>query len=174
MTMSIPLPSMHDPRAPGCGSRSQASGYQSSSNVTNLWQPLGQQPLSYLPPMQSPSGPQYHPPDQYSSSRQLNSHPSNSRLLSLPDSSRYSGPPPAGYPHPSRGSYLSENPQAPYPPPIMEAASRQRTSIACNFCRKRKVNLNLAPFQVCVADFSADSLQWIPECTWWEVSELCL
>ncbi|KAL3956612.1 hypothetical protein ACCO45_009458 [Purpureocillium lilacinum] len=55
----------------------------------------------------------------------------------------YRGPPgvvpPNGYPRPPQGPYQEYAPQPGGAPGMAQAAPRQRTSIACRYCRKRKI-----------------------------------
>lgn len=153
MASTVTLPSIHDQyhfggagadrereRDGGRGPGSRGgSSYSSSPNAVNGYPPPpGRQ--SYLPPLQPPTNPRSptYPPD--------------------PRDDHYRQGPAAAPYHPGQyyGAYGPGGPQAgPYGPygglpppngyaaativPIPQAAPRQRTSIACKYCRKRKV-----------------------------------
>ncbi|POR35081.1 Uncharacterized protein TPAR_04741 [Tolypocladium paradoxum] len=140
----------HDPR------------YAASPNAVNGYPPpsAGQQPPStYLPPLQTnpgdPRSPAYPPPDQrggyYDDRRPPPGqyppephHPHHPPQQYAGEGYYYRGPPPGavppnGYARPPQGAY-QEYPQAAGGAPGMaQAAPRQRTSIACRYCRKRKI-----------------------------------
>jgi hypothetical protein len=213
MAASVTLPSIHDPRSGGYGAppppSSGGRGYThdpryASPNAVNGYPPPqgGQQPpASYLPPMQSqdPRGAPYPPQDPrgpYYDDRRGPPHPD---APYPPDAYFYRGPPgapPNGYPRPHPGAYGPEYAQPGNAPPQMaQAAPRQRTSIACRYCRKRKVCRcgSLAPVRAgsargsalalleafffflltrLVADMGVDSMQRLSECPRRQVSKL--
>ena len=176
MATSIPLPSIHDPRSLAYGFPSLSKGHShladprdASLNTTNGYPSLGQQPLSYLPSMQFLSGPRssgFFPSNQHSIGHQLDYYHANSHFpppLALYCYQR----PLTGYSHPPHNSYLPENSLAEAHPPVAQPAYRRRTSIACNFCRKRKVKFSFPILSlVYAANLSLDSMQWVPECSW--------
>ncbi|OAQ60628.1 C6 transcription factor [Pochonia chlamydosporia 170] len=155
MAASVTLPSIHDPRSSGYGAPppSGGRGYShdpryASPNAVNGYPPPpgGQQPpASYLPPMQSqdPRGAPYPPPDHRGSYYDDRRGPPHPDAAYAQDAYFYRGPPgapPNGYPRPHPGAYGPEYAQAGNAPPAMaQAAPRQRTSIACRYCRKRKI-----------------------------------
>ncbi|TWU74269.1 hypothetical protein ED733_004863 [Metarhizium rileyi] len=155
MATSVTLPSIHDPRSSGYGppAPSAGRGYAhdprySSPNAVNGYPPppSGQQPpASYLPPMQSqdPRGTAFPPAEHrapYYDDRRAPPHPDAPYAQ---DAFFYRGPPgapPGAYPRPHPGAYGPEYAQPGNAPPQMaQAAPRQRTSIACRYCRKRKI-----------------------------------
>ncbi|KAF9872217.1 hypothetical protein CkaCkLH20_10309 [Colletotrichum karsti] len=133
----------------------RASSYNASPNSVNGYpppQPGSHQQLPSLPPP-DPRSPSYPPPpdaraDDYYRGRQP--PPPGYGDPYYQDYHRGQGPPPQGrYP-----DYPPQGPGAPrydYPPgaprydygpgapPLQQAAPRQRTSIACRYCRKRKI-----------------------------------
>ncbi|KAK4077451.1 transcriptional regulator family: Fungal Specific TF [Trichoderma aggressivum f. europaeum] len=156
MATSVTLPSIHDPRPSGYGPPPPAGrGYVSdpryeSPNAVNGYPPppgSQQQPASYLPPLQPQADMRsaYPPPEPprgaYYDDRRPPPHPayhdqyaSEYYYRGLPQGHHngyphdYSRPPPA---------YAQD-----YGQPGMERpreAPRQRTSIACRYCRKRKI-----------------------------------
>ncbi|RDA88101.1 hypothetical protein CP533_0515 [Ophiocordyceps camponoti-saundersi (nom. inval.)] len=152
------LPSIHESRGyPSQPSSSAGRPYPpdarfaSPSTVNGYQTPQpGQQqpPPGYLPPLQaSPTearSPAYPPP-----------HPDQQRTPYLDerrppglyggDAFFFRGPPsagpvpPNGYPRQSPGAYPEYAQQAAGAPAMAQAAPRQRTSIACRYCRKRKI-----------------------------------
>ncbi|KAG8406341.1 hypothetical protein J3458_021180 [Metarhizium acridum] len=156
MAASVTLPSIHDPRSSSYGAPAPPSGGRgyphdprfASPNAVNGYPPppAGQQPpAAYLPPMQSqdPRGSSYPHPEHrgpYYDDRRGPPHPDAAYGQ---DAYFYRGPPgapPNGYPRPHPGAYGSEYAQPGNAPPQMaQAAPRQRTSIACRYCRKRKI-----------------------------------
>ncbi|KAG5982120.1 hypothetical protein E4U55_002267 [Claviceps digitariae] len=161
MAASVTLPSIHDTRAGGYGASTPlpgARGYgldprYASPNAVNGYPPPsgGQQPPgSYLPPMQPqqdarPSA--YPPPDHrgpYYDDRRGAPPPPPSDAAYGQDAYYYRGPPgappPNGYPRPHIGPYGPDYGQSGNAASQMgQAAPRQRTSIACRYCRKRKI-----------------------------------
>ncbi|XWW94179.1 hypothetical protein V2A60_002121 [Cordyceps javanica] len=152
MAASVTLPSMHDPHGGGYpGQPPPSRGYPpdpryASPNSGNGYPPPAQSgghPSGYLPPLQAGSDhrSQAYPPEHRSSYYDDRRHPQYSDYP--PDYYyRQQGPPPNGYSRDYRGP-----PPGSYPPdfgqgvgPAMaQAAPRQRTSIACRYCRKRKI-----------------------------------
>ncbi|ODA78930.1 hypothetical protein RJ55_04520 [Drechmeria coniospora] len=139
-------PYAHDPR------------YESPSAVNGYPPPTGasQPPHAYLPPLQAgasdPRSPGYPPPDQrggyYDDRRPPPSQYADAHQAQHPphqyagEGYYYRGPPqagmpPNGYPRPPPAPY-QEYAQTPTPG-LGQAAPRQRTSIACRYCRKRKI-----------------------------------
>ncbi|UNI22425.1 hypothetical protein JDV02_008316 [Purpureocillium takamizusanense] len=127
-----------------------------SPNAVNGYPPpsAGQQPppSTYLPPLQTgpadPRSPAYPPdqrggyyddrrppPGQYPDPHQAQQYAAEGYY--------YRGPPgvvpPNGYPRPPQGPYQEYAPQPGGAPGMAQAAPRQRTSIACRYCRKRKI-----------------------------------
>lgn len=159
MAASVSLPSMHDPRPPGYGQppHSQGHGYPSdpryaSPNTTNGYPTPGQQAGGYLPPLQQQSDPRssgYRPPEQYNPGRQPGQY-SQDPQYPHHDPYYYRPPPQAPHGPPNAYPYHPQGSSAmPYPeygqaqggaPPMAQAAPRQRTSIACKYCRKRKAS----------------------------------
>ncbi|KAJ4147392.1 hypothetical protein LMH87_001913 [Akanthomyces muscarius] len=151
MAASVTLPSIQDPHGGNySGQPPPSRGYPpdpryASPNGGNGYPPPGQagHPPGYLPPLQPGSdhrSPAY-PPEHRSSYYDDRRHPQYSDYP--PDYYyRQGGPPPNGYPRDYRGP-----PPGSYPPdfgqgvgaPMAQAAPRQRTSIACRYCRKRKI-----------------------------------
>jgi hypothetical protein len=160
---AVTLPSIQDPNGPygppaGRAWDPRAANYGASPNSANGYPPPGSAPShqsSYSPPASSyppPAGSQYLPPVQ--------PHPSDSMSSYPPQDPR--GPhyyasqrsmPPASYPPESYGypyrqdrgphSYHADYAQGGPGPAAMQhqqAAPRQRTSIACRYCRRRKVS----------------------------------
>lgn len=158
MAASVSLPSMHDPRAPGYGPppHGQGHGYPSdpryaSPSTTNGYPPPGQPSGGYLPPLQpqsDPRAPGYRGPEQYPAGRPPAPY-AQDQQYQHPDPYYYrqqqQGPPgpPNAYPYPPQGSPMPYPPEYGQPqggPQMAQAAPRQRTSIACKYCRKRKVS----------------------------------
>lgn len=153
MATSVTLPSIHDPRSSGYSAGAQPPGgrgyphdprYASPNAVNGYPPPPGGQSGSYLPPMQAQQDPRaqaYPQPDPrgpYYDDRR-GPHPD---AAYGPDAYYYRGPPgapPNGYPRAHPGPYGPEYAQVGGAPPMAQAAPRQRTSIACRYCRKRKV-----------------------------------
>jgi hypothetical protein len=146
-----------DPRA--------SSGYNNSPSSVNGYQAPGPRP-AILPPLQagdprSPTYPSPDPRDDYQRHQPAAYHQDPYYNSFRPPGGQYppgpysQHPPPGGYGQPPNGGY----PQQGYPPPphgsypeyrgghasvppppqMQQAAPRQRTSIACRYCRKRKV-----------------------------------
>ncbi|KAK2612637.1 hypothetical protein QQS21_001409 [Conoideocrella luteorostrata] len=158
MAASVTLPSIHDGRSSGYGGGAPAPpsgnrGYNhdpryASPNAVNGYPPPpgGQQPPpSYLPPMQPQPDPRaaYPPPDHRGPYYDDRRGPPPDAGYGQ-DAYYYRGPPgaqpPNGYPRPHPGAYGPDYGQAGNAPPAMaQAAPRQRTSIACRYCRKRKI-----------------------------------
>ncbi|KAI5464000.1 hypothetical protein BGZ63DRAFT_141442 [Mariannaea sp. PMI_226] len=169
MATSVTLPSIHGsygppPAGPGRG-YSHDPRY-ASPNAANGYPPPGQQqpppppqqqaqqPGPYLPPLQPQSDPRASayppPPDQqprgYYEDRRP--YPPQDPYAQDPYYG-YRGQPPQGAPPPNgayrdyRGGYPGVYDYPPAPPgaapPLTQAAPRQRTSIACRYCRKRKI-----------------------------------
>ncbi|KAG9254128.1 uncharacterized protein F5Z01DRAFT_118278 [Emericellopsis atlantica] len=155
---SVSLPSMHDPRAPGYGPPPGSHGYPSdhryaSPSTTNGYPPPppppGQQPPgSYLPPPQQHPDPRagqgYRAPEPYPPGRQQPGPYGQEPQYRHPDPYYYQqqppgapGPPPPAYYH--QGPYPQEYGPPQGGPQMPQAAPRQRTSIACKYCRKRKI-----------------------------------
>ena len=156
---SVSLPSMHNPRALSYGPPPPGSlGYPSdhryaSPSAVNSYPPPppppGQQPpSSYLSPPQQhldPHGGQgYRSPDPYPPSRQQPSPYAQEPQYRHADPYYYQqkpqGPPgpPSAYYH--QRPYAQEFGPPRGGPQVPQAAPRQRTSIACKYCRKRKVS----------------------------------
>lgn len=170
MAATVTLPSIHEARGPaGYGSQSQppltpgARGYPhdacfASPNAVNGYPPpaaSGQPPSTYLPPLQTspsdPRSPAYPPPDQrgayYDDRRPYPEHHQPQQYAA--EGYYYRGPPsgpvpPNGYPRPPQGAYQEFAQPAGSVAAMAQAAPRQRTSIACRYCRKRKVCVTLA------------------------------
>lgn len=204
MATSVTLPSIHDPRPSGYGPPPPAGrGYVSdpryaSPNTVNGYPPppgSQQQPAAYLPPLQPQADPRsaYPPPEPrgaYYDDRRPPPHPAYHEQYA--SEYYYRGLPqghhngyPHDYPRPPPG-YGQE-----YGQPGIERpreAPRQRTSIACRYCRKRKVCYAawINPLCVCCRQstyvyfsglmFSCpsflDTLQWPPERSRWKVPKL--
>ena len=147
-------PYPHDPRY---ASPSSVNGYPPPS--------AGQQPPSttYLPPLQTggqqgdPRSPVYASPDQRSAYYDDRRPPSQyGDPHQPPPQQQYAGGgggdgfyyrnappgavPPNGYPRPPPGAFSEYAQQPGGAPGMAQAAPRQRTSIACRYCRKRKVS----------------------------------
>ncbi|KAH6607237.1 zn2-c6 fungal-type dna-binding domain, partial [Trichoderma cornu-damae] len=156
MATSVTLPSIHDPRPSGYGPPPPAGrGYSlgdprfASPNAVNGYPPppgSQQQPAAYLPPLQPQADPRsaYPPPEPrgpFYDDRRPPPHPayhdqyaSEYYYRGLPQSHHNGFP--HDYPRPPPG-YAQE-----YGQPGIERpreAPRQRTSIACRYCRKRKI-----------------------------------
>ncbi|KFA65658.1 hypothetical protein S40285_06028, partial [Stachybotrys chlorohalonatus IBT 40285] len=159
MAASVTLPSIQDhrPGAGGYGLQPQtAHGYPTdpryaSPNAVNGYPPPAAQsqqssgPNTYLPPLQpqpDPRSPGYPPQDQRSS------YYDDRRPQQYPEpypqgDYYYSGAQPSasnGYSREHRGANPFTNDFS-HVPPMSQAAPRQRTSIACKYCRKRKVRI---------------------------------
>uniref|UniRef100_A0A8H7NLN6 Zn(2)-C6 fungal-type domain-containing protein n=1 Tax=Bionectria ochroleuca TaxID=29856 RepID=A0A8H7NLN6_BIOOC len=156
MAASITLPPMQDHRAGGYGPPPHPQGYSypsdpryASPNATNGYPPPPGQ-SGYLPPPQQqsdPRAPSYRPPEHHYQGRPP---PSYSHDPHYPPPQDYyyrqqaqGPPPPSHYPYGPPGGaplhhYPPEYAQA-QAPPMAQAAPRQRTSIACKYCRKRKI-----------------------------------
>ncbi|KAM3428096.1 hypothetical protein NHJ13734_008727 [Beauveria thailandica] len=151
MAASVTLPSIQDPHGGSYpGQAPPSRGYPpdaryASPNGGNGYPPPGQSghPPSFLPPLQPGSDhrAQAYPPEHRSSYYDDRRHPQYSDYP--PDYYyRQQGPSPNGYPRDYRGP-----PPGSYPPDfgqgggpqMAQAAPRQRTSIACRYCRKRKI-----------------------------------
>lgn len=154
MAASVTLPSIQDPHGANySGQPPPSRGYPpdpryASPNGGNEYPPPGQSghPPGHLPPLQSgsdhrsPAYPPEHRSSYYDDRRppQYTDYPPDYYY-------RQGGPPPNGYPRDYRGP-----PPGSYPPdfgqglgaPMAQAAPRQRTSIACRYCRKRKVGVS--------------------------------
>lgn len=149
------------PPPPGGRSYAHDPRYAASPNAVNGYPPpsAGQQPPStYLPPLQTnpgdPRSPAYPPPDQrgYYDDRRPppGQYPPDPHQPHHPpqqyagEGYYYRGPPPGavppnGYARPPQGAYQEYAQAAGGAPGMAQAAPRQRTSIACRYCRKRKV-----------------------------------
>ncbi|KAF7563850.1 hypothetical protein G7046_g270 [Stylonectria norvegica] len=142
-------PPQHQPQHPPQHQPSHPPqhGPQQSNHQPN--QPPGQQPPAYLPPFRTqpePRSPAYPSPDPrgYYDDRR----PAPYSQEQYPPDAYYgyrgpSGPPPAGY-RDYRAPYASGVYEYPpggpgSAPQLTQAAPRQRTSIACRYCRKRKI-----------------------------------
>ncbi|VUC21912.1 unnamed protein product [Clonostachys rosea] len=159
MAASITLPPMQDHRAGGYGPPPHPQGYSypsdpryASPNATNGYPPPPGQP-GYLPPPQQqpdPRAPSYRPPEHHYQGRPP---PSYSHDPHYPPPQDYyyrqqaqgPPPPPSHYPYGPPGGaplhhYPPEYAQA-QAPQMAQAAPRQRTSIACKYCRKRKMSV---------------------------------
>ncbi|KAG5913492.1 hypothetical protein E4U42_001115 [Claviceps africana] len=161
MAASVTLPSIHDGRAGGYGAPAPLPGGRgygldpryASPNAVNGYPPPsgGQQPPgSYLPPMQpqqdarSPAYPPSGLRGPYYDDRRGAPPPPPSDAAYGQDAYFYRGPPgappPNGYARPHLGPYRPDYGQPGNAPSQMgQAAPRQRTSIACRYCRKRKI-----------------------------------
>ena len=124
-----------DPRA--------GNAYGASPNSVNGYGPPSNQP-PYLPPLQphgDPRSPTYPsaPRDEY----YRPPPPPQGGQYQEPYYAGYNRgpPPPPGYgpPGPYGPHHYDYNARGGGPPPMPQAAPRQRTSIACKYCRKRKV-----------------------------------
>lgn len=157
MATSVTLPSIHDSRGYGPPPAAPGRGYPTdpryaSPSAVNGYPPPGQQPppgqpQQYLPPLQPQSDPRSAyppPPDQrgYYDDRRppygqepYGQDPYYAYYRGQPPPP---GPPPNGYRHPN-GVYEYPPVGPGGAPPLTQAAPRQRTSIACRYCRKRKV-----------------------------------
>ncbi|GJD03844.1 C6 transcription factor [Colletotrichum higginsianum] len=171
MAAPVTLPSIQDPHGaygqpayprsypPDPRGDPRASNYSASPNSVNGYpppQPGGHPPQ--LPPLQPPGDPRsptYPPPpdarDDYYRSRQP-PPPQYGGDPYYQDYHNRQGPPPPGrypdYPPPGPGGPRYDYPPGaprydygPGGPAMQQAAPRQRTSIACRYCRKRKVGL---------------------------------
>ncbi|KAH6985601.1 hypothetical protein EDB80DRAFT_756664 [Ilyonectria destructans] len=106
---------------------------------------MPQQQPTYLPPLQPQTGPgslAYPPPDQrdgYYNSRVPRGPGCGQEPYSSDPYHAYWGQPDQGPPPPH--GYFDENPPRGLgaAPLLTQAAPRQRTSIACNYCRRRKI-----------------------------------
>lgn len=153
MAASVTLPSIQDPHGGNYAGQPPPPGrgyppdprYASPSGG-NGYPPPGQSghPSGYLPPLQTGSDPrsQGYPSEHRSSYYDDRRHPQYSDYP--PDYYyRQQGPPPNGYSRdyrgPPPGSYPPDFGQG-VGPSMAQAAPRQRTSIACRYCRKRKVS----------------------------------
>ncbi|PTB70407.1 hypothetical protein BBK36DRAFT_1174165 [Trichoderma citrinoviride] len=156
MATSVTLPSIHDSRPSGYGPPLPAGrGYVSdpryaSPNAVNGYPPppgSQQQPAAYLPPLQPQSDPRsaYPPPEPrgayYDDRRPPPPHPAYHDQYSTDYYYR-------GLPQGHHNGYAHDYARPPpgyaqdYGQPGMERpreAPRQRTSIACRYCRKRKI-----------------------------------
>lgn len=160
MATSVTLPSIHDARAGGYAPHANPTGGRTfghhhprfaSPNPTNGFPPPpgGQQPPSaYLPPMQSPSDPRgaVYPAQDHRGSyfEDRRAPPALQEAGYGQDTFFYRGPsggqPTNGFTRPHAGAYASEYAQTGNAPSALsQAAPRQRTSIACRYCRKRKI-----------------------------------
>ncbi|PHH68127.1 hypothetical protein CDD82_822 [Ophiocordyceps australis] len=138
-------PYPHDARY--IASPNAANGYPSPSPSA------GQQtPSTFLPPLQpglpDPRSPAYPPPpDQrgnYYEDRRPPQYPDHHQAQQYPEAYFYRGAPagpvpPNGYPRPPQPAYPDYGQSTGAPPAMSQAAPRQRTSIACRYCRKRKI-----------------------------------
>ncbi|KAL2758358.1 hypothetical protein ACRALDRAFT_2040562 [Sodiomyces alcalophilus JCM 7366] len=138
---------------------SRTGTYAASPNSANGYPPPPPSggPPTQLPPLQGPGprSPSYAAPDprdSYYQNRQPATHYSEAYP---PDYHRQAGPPPPpparypeyGQPAAPPGARYDYPPHAPpprweyaqNPVPMPQAAPRQRTSIACRYCRKRKI-----------------------------------
>ncbi|KAK7592452.1 hypothetical protein V3481_007070 [Fusarium oxysporum f. sp. vasinfectum] len=165
MATSVTLPSIHDSRGYGPPPAAPRRGYPTdpryaSPNAVNGYPPSGHQPppgqpQQYLPPLQPQSDPRssaYPPPlpDQrggyYDDRRPLYGQ---EPYGTDPYYAYYRGqPPPPGPPLPNGHPGYRHIPGGVYEyplvghgsaPPLTQAAPRKRTSIACRYCRKRKI-----------------------------------
>ncbi|PFH55344.1 hypothetical protein XA68_18537 [Ophiocordyceps unilateralis] len=151
------LPSIHETRA-AAGYASQPpppsarpyplDGRYSSPNAVNGYPPppASQQSSSstFLPPLQaSPTdarSPAYPPPDQRTPYLDDRRPPGPYGAEGFYFRGPPPGPvPPNSYPRPPQGAYQEYAQQAAGAPSLAQAAPRQRTSIACRYCRKRKI-----------------------------------
>lgn len=160
MAASVTLPSIHDPRNSGYGAPPPPAGrpfgtdprYASPNAVNGYPPPTGpqsQQPGgTYLPPLQpqgDPRSPGYPAQEQRPGFYDDRRPPPQQYHEQYPqDAYYYRGPPPGHAPNgydyrgpPSHGAYGQEYGQPGGDRP--REAPRQRTSIACKYCRKRKV-----------------------------------
>ncbi|KAF7531819.1 hypothetical protein G7Z17_g13698 [Cylindrodendrum hubeiense] len=167
MAASVSLPSIHDSRSYGPPPSAPGRGYPpdpryASPNAVNGYPPPGQQAPPpgqqqppYLPPLQpqtDPRSPAYPPPDQrggYYDDRRPPGPGYGQEPYSSDPYYAYRGQPPQGPPPPNGyrdyRAHLASGVYE-YPPggpgaapQLTQAAPRQRTSIACRYCRKRKV-----------------------------------
>ncbi|KAH8677213.1 hypothetical protein BGZ61DRAFT_536144 [Ilyonectria robusta] len=169
MAASVSLPSIHDARSYGPPPTAPGRGYPpdpryASPNAVNGYPPPGhqappppqQQQPPYLPPLQpqsDPRSPAYPPPDQRGGYYDDRRPPGPGGYGQEPYSSdpyyAYRGQPPQGPPPPNGfrdyRAHLASGVYE-YPPggpgaapQLTQAAPRQRTSIACRYCRKRKI-----------------------------------
>ncbi|KAJ4079231.1 hypothetical protein NW761_011480 [Fusarium oxysporum] len=165
MATSVTLPSIHDSRGYGPPPAAPGRGYPAdpryaSPNAVNGYPPPGHQPPAgqpqqYLPPLQPQSDPRSSaypppPPDQRGGYYDDRRPPYGQEAYSTdPYYAYYRGqPPPPGPPPPNGHPGYRHIPAGVYEyppvghgsaPPLTQAAPRQRTSIACRYCRKRKI-----------------------------------
>ncbi|EEU47102.1 uncharacterized protein NECHADRAFT_36533 [Fusarium vanettenii 77-13-4] len=167
MAASVTLPSIHDPRSYGPPAAAPPRGYPSdpryaSPNAVNGYPPPGgqqpppgQQQQPYLPPLQPQSDPRssaYPPPPQDQRGGYYDDRRPAYGQEPYPQDpyyahSYYRQPPPGPPPPNGHQNYRNlaggvyEYPQVGpgNPPQLTQAAPRQRTSIACRYCRKRKI-----------------------------------
>ncbi|RKK72375.1 hypothetical protein BFJ69_g10181 [Fusarium oxysporum] len=165
MATSVTLPSIHDSRGYGPPPAAPGRGYPAdpryaSPNAVNGYPPPGHQPppgqpQQYLPPLQPQSDPRSSaypppPPDQRGGYYDDRRPPYGQEAYSTdPYYAYYRGqPPPPGPPPPNGHPGYRHIPAGVYEyppvghgnaPPLTQAAPRQRTSIACRYCRKRKI-----------------------------------
>ncbi|KAK5998989.1 hypothetical protein PT974_01374 [Cladobotryum mycophilum] len=157
MATSVTLPSIHDTRSGSYGPPPPSAGrgyagdqrYASPNTVNGYPPPTGSQPSqgTYLPPLQPQGDPRssnYPPPDQrgpYYEERRA--PPPHNYPDQYSSDYYYRAPqpahPPGAYPHDYRAhpGYNQEYAQPGGDRP--REAPRQRTSIACRYCRKRKI-----------------------------------
>lgn len=197
MAASVTLPSIQDPRASSYGAAPPSvSGhgrpypdtrYEAVRESPNGYPPHGQQQPPPAPPPTShhPPPPQYQQPDPRSPAYP----PPHDQRGYYPDPRAQA--PYSHDPYRQEAYFYQAPPQAGYAPyggdgrmhygapgqSQAQAAPRQRTSIACRYCRKRKVR----PFPYKMLQWNAtslhfhnvDSLQRLPDCPWRQVPELC-
>ncbi|PHH68797.1 hypothetical protein CDD80_7236 [Ophiocordyceps camponoti-rufipedis] len=151
------LPSIHETRAatgyapqppPSARPYPIDARFSSPAAVNGYPPPAAQQPSSsttYLPPLQaSPTdarSPIYPPPPEQRTPYLDDRRPPGPYGA---EAFYFRGPPsgpvpPNGYPRPPQGPYQEYAQQAAGAPAMAQAAPRQRTSIACRYCRKRKI-----------------------------------
>jgi hypothetical protein len=163
MATTITLPSIHEQypgqygppsahRASYAGDPRASGAYSASPNSANGYPPPPGR-TTYLPPLQPPADPRSptyapNPRDEYFRGQQP-PPPGQYHQDQYYNSYNQGGPPPAGgygppsaYGAPQPGGYADYPGRVAgaVPPPIQQAAPRQRTSIACKYCRKRKVS----------------------------------
>ncbi|KAF4499045.1 c6 transcription [Fusarium agapanthi] len=163
MATSVTLPSIHDSRSYGPPPAAPGRGYPAdpryaSPNAVNGYPPPGHQPppgqpQQYLPPLQPQSDPRSSaypppPPDQRGYYDDRRPPYGQEAYSTEPYYAYYRGqPPPPGPPPPNGHPGYRHIPAGVYEypvghgsaPPLTQAAPRQRTSIACRYCRKRKI-----------------------------------
>jgi len=154
MSAGVTLPSIHDPYGPAGSSRYPPADpradprsrgqYSVSPTGVNGYGPPPQQGGTYLPPLHAPDQRQHYAGDGRDYYDRGPPPPQQQYDVGPPRRAPYGAPDPYHHPY---NAYRAPPPGAPYggydyrgqAPPQPQAAPRQRTSIACRYCRKRKV-----------------------------------